>query len=299
MRSTQLLGLLLLTGFLSGCVFWHTADPPEIFSNTDLLESLIGQKSESVIRKLGLPNEFLLDGDKQFMIYFAFTSWTRHGLMLDPYGPYQSSEGEGAALYCLRIQLDSDGFVVKYPLVKSRTSHPIKNCRNVFWSKEELLDLEVITDFSPAWKEVVRKSEAERAEREAEREAQKARKQKQQTEKLKQKAEQGNAEAQLALFKNLRVKNPNEALAWLCRSADSGNKEARMNLGYIYEYGGYRDYKLAYIWYSLSSDRLDEEDMKIFADRYLTPNQYLDVQKELKEWKSGNCERDLRLMQGD
>jgi len=121
-------------------------------------------------------------------------------------------------------------------------------------------------------------------------------------EELLQKAEHGNTDSQLTLFKNLRGQRPAEALTWLCKSADSGNREARVILGSIFEYGGYTwikegivesNYKLAYVWYTLSS-KYDQEDMKQFAERW-----QLDAEKVLDEWQPGNCERDLGLAQNN
>ena len=323
MRITQLLGLLLLTGFLSGCVIWHTdAPPPEKFSNTDLLKSLIGQKSESVIRKLGLPNELLLDGDKQFMIYLAHTPRTRHFLELDYFWmSYDRRKGEGSALYCLRIQLDSDGFVVKKPQVRSITSHPkkfippLKNCRHAFWSQSERENLKAETIFRETWqdieKERLTKIEADWAEKAAlekekfaENEAKKAEKIAQELARLEQDASKGDAFAQLTLFKELLNQDINQALGWLCRSADLRNQEARSIMAKIYEYGGYiwikkgivqQNYKLAYVWHALSW-LYDQDDLQFFADRYLTAAELSEAKNLLREWRPGQCERDLGLV---
>ena len=75
MRVTQILKLLLLSGVLSGC--WNLGikgEAPGSLGNIDLLQSFIGQESESVIRELGIPDELLSDGDKQFMVYSAWSS---------------------------------------------------------------------------------------------------------------------------------------------------------------------------------------------------------------------------------
>ncbi len=111
-------------------------------------------------------------------------------------------------------------------------------------------------------------------------------------------AERGNTDSQLALFKKISGENPEEALVWLCKSADAGNLEARITLGNIFENSGYiwikegvveRNYKLAYVWYTLSG-QYDQEDMKHFAERW-----QLDPEKTLEEWQPGNCENELGL----
>jgi TPR repeat protein len=75
----------------------------------------------------------------------------------------------------------------------------------------------------------------------------------------------------------LNEKKPEESLVWLCRSADSGNQDARLILAKIYEHAGdnwikegilERDDKLAYVWYALSGK--DQEALQFFADLYLT-----------------------------
>lgn len=119
---------------------------------------------------------------------------------------------------------------------------------------------------------------------------------------LKLDAERGNTESQLALFKNIGEQKPEEALAWLCKSAEAGNREARFVLGNIFENGGYiwikegvvetveRNYKLAYVWYAFSN-QFDQGEMQNFAERW-----QLDAEKTLEEWQPGNCEIDLGLL---
>jgi len=117
-------------------------------------------------------------------------------------------------------------------------------------------------------------------------------------------AQQGNADAQLALFKHLRKIQPGAALAWICKSADLGNQEARVILGNIFQHGVYfwieegiveRNYKRAYVWYALSG-QYDQEDLIFFADRYLTPKRQIEAKKALEDWQPGNCERELGLV---
>ncbi len=107
---------------------------------------------------------------------------------------------------------------------------------------------------------------------------------------------------QLSLFKDHSGQRPKEALALLCRLASSGNLEARVILGNIFEYGGHiwieegivkSNYNLAYVWYTLS-DKYDQEDMRHFAEKW-----QLDAEKVLDDWEPGNCERDLGLAQNN
>jgi TPR repeat protein len=89
-------------------------------------------------------------------------------------------------------------------------------------------------------------------------------------------------------------------------SADLGNQEARSILATIYEYGGYiwikkgvvhQNYKLAYVWYALSMGELyDPKDLQFFADRHLTAAELSDANNLLREWRPGQCEKDLGLV---
>jgi len=295
MRITQLLKLLLLTSFLSGCwVLTVKDEAPGPLGNTDLLDSFIGQESESVVRKLGLPDEFLSDGDKHFMVYSATSAGTN--LLMVLYIPAWADTEWENVIHCLRFELDSDNFVRDYQ-VKSKQmqagfvfytstqSIDLKsNCREVFWNKEEITNLRMATDFDPKWIEISKRwEEQEKIE-------------------LLEQAELGNTDAQLALFKNLSKEQPEAALIWLCKSADSGDQEARIILKQIYEYGGYpwikegiveRDFRLAYVWYALSGVDLSSRQTYL---NYLTSEERLDAEKMLEDWRPGQCERDLGLV---
>ena len=122
--------------------------------------------------------------------------------------------------------------------------------------------------------------------------------------KLELEANKGNADAQLKLFKEIRAIYPKEALRWLCKSADLGNQEARFIMAKTYENGGYtgirkgdiqQSYKLAYVWHALSG-LYDEEDLQFFADRHLTATELSEAKKLLREWRPGQCEKDLGLV---
>ena len=115
MRITQILKLLLLTGFLSGCWLTHIKDEaPGSLGNIDLLQSFIGQKSELVVRELGLPNELLSDGSKQYMVYSAKSSGTDVIMLI--WIPVWAINDREHTLHCLRFELDSDNVVKEYRL---------------------------------------------------------------------------------------------------------------------------------------------------------------------------------------
>jgi hypothetical protein len=320
MRITQILKLLLLTGFLSGCWSLHIkGETPATLGNIDLLQSFIGQGSESVIRELGLPDELLSDGDKQFMVYSARSSDTAFLMII--WVPVWAGNSEANTLHCLRFELDSDNVVKEYRL-KSKVlrrlllgdQHFYSNCQEVFWIWKEPTKLQKATDFPSTWKEIEKQQNPERYAKWEKREPRKENRERrlkqaeeerqQQVEELFQQAKQGNADAQLALFKGIRAQNPKEALRWLCKSADQGNQDARHILGSIYEHDGHiwvdryfarRDYQLAYMWYSLGG-QMDGEMLHSFADRHLNSAELSEAKNMLREWTPGQCERDLGLV---
>jgi len=307
MRITQILKLLLLTGLLTGCWTLHIKDEtPETLGNIDLLQSFIGQKSESVVRELGLPDELLSDGDKQFMVYSARSSDT--GFLVFIWLPVWAMRDSDNVLHCLRIELDSDNLVKEY-LVKSKVLNRIflgdvhfySNCQEVFWiwkgSWKEPIKLQKATDFPSTWKEIEKEKLTEKEVKEAEKIAQ-------ELAKLELEANKGNSDAQLKLFKEVLSQDTNRALGWLCKSADLGNQEARSIMAKIYQYGGYtwikkgvvqQDYKLSYLWHALSG-LYDQEDLQFFADRLLNSAELSEAKNLLREWTPGQCERDLGLV---
>jgi len=289
--------LLLLTGFISGCWLTHVKDEaPGSLGNIDLLQSFIGQKSESVIRELGMPNDLLSDGNNQFMIYSARSPDTEFLMII--WVPVMARRDPANTLHCLRFELDSDNVVKEYRL-KSRVMQTFflvtdieltSNCQEVFWSSNERTELQKVTDFPSTWKEIEETEEAEKITQERAR--------------LEQDASKGNADAQLTLFKEVFSQDTNQALGWLCKSADLGNQEARSIMAKTYEYGGYiwirkgdiqQNYKLAYVWHALSG-LYDEEDLQFFADRHLNSAELSEAKNLLRVWRPGQCEKDLGLV---
>ncbi len=297
MRITQILKLLFLTGSLSGCWLTHVKDEaPGSLGNIDLLQSFIGKQSESVVRELGPPNELLSDGDKQFMVYSARSADTEFLMII--WVPVMAMRDPDNTLHCLRFELDSDNVVKEYRL-QSRVMQTFilaadidlnSNCQEVFWNRKERENLKTESIFKATWEDI----EAEKAARE---EAEVAEKVAREFAKLEQDASKGDADAQLTLFKELRSQDTDQALGWLCESADLDNQEARSIMAEIYEYGGYvwvknnvvrQNYKLAYVWHALSG-LYDEEDLQFFADRYLTATELSEAKNLLREWTPGRA----------
>lgn len=318
MGIRKILKLLLLTGFLSGCWTIHIEDEaPGSLGNIDLLQSFVDQKSENVVRELGLPNELLLDGDKQFMVYSARSSDTAFLMII--WVPVWAGESPDNILHCLRVELDSDNLVKEYRVKSKVMSRLIlasdmhfnedwyTTCSKVFWSQKELTKLQKATDFPSTWEDIEKQRNPERYAEKEKREKRLKQyevERQQQLEKLFQQAKQGNADVQLALFKRIRYQNPKEALRWLCKSADQGNQDASHISGSIYSRDGFdwidrnfvrQDDQLAYMWYSLGG-QMDGEMLHSFAGRHLNSVELSEAKSLLREWTPGRCERDLGLV---
>jgi hypothetical protein len=328
MRIVQILKLLLLTGFLSGC--WTASikdEAPGSLGNIDLLQSFIGQKSESVIRELVLPNELLSDGDKLFMVYSAKSSGTE--ILMVIWAPVWAFNDMENTLHCLRFELDADNVIKEYRL-KSRVMHTliltegidlISGCQEVFWSKKERTKLQIATDFPStwnpypsAWEEVIRKAGVQGlAKEEAKKLAiEEAIKRKNivslrdslgkhmttsELEHLTTYHEE-NPYAQYKLYTNLKETEPTIAYRWLCASADNGHPQARYTLGQIFEYSK-QGHVQAYVWYSLSSysqsGKFNQESLQSFVDKNLSAAEYQKARIALLEWRPGQCEKSLGL----
>lgn len=270
-----------LAVILSGC--WAATIPhevPQSLGDPDMLEPLIGQHYEKVIEVLGSPDQLLSHGDNRYMMYQTLGDGTDIVFLIWIPLPVLDlgDEHNNSALHCLRFDIDNDDKVRNYKIksggwAKRFSVHnKLTRCREFFWSKEEMASIKSTTDFVGGWREIDEQQEIAKIK-------------------------------ELTEFKKISLRKPNEALVSLCKAADLGNQEARVILGDIFKHGGYmwlkegvveRNYKLAYVWYALSG-WYDQEDLRHFADRYLTSKRQLEARKSLEEWQPGNCERSLGL----
>lgn len=326
MRIIQILNLLLLTALLSGC--WTLSgkgEAPASLGNTELLESFIGQKSENVIRELGVPNELLVVGDKKFMMYSAQATGT--GVLMIGWIPVWAERDAANILHCLRIELDSANLAKDYQ-VKSKAKDMLvlfndvelnSNCREVFWNKKELANLQDTVDtpstwIPSAWKEAISQVgieglAKEKAERLAIEEAFKRKdishwrnslSKYMTTSELKQQSMVGNPYAQFRLYRELMQSEPTTAYRWLCKSADNGHSQARYTLGQISKYSK-QDHVQAYVWYALSSysqsGNFNEESLQAFVENNLSAKEYQKARIALLKWRPGQCVAELGLEQ--
>lgn len=137
---------------------------------------------------------------------------------------------------------------------------------------------------------------------------------------LKTRAEAGNAAAQYKLFL-LENRVP---VVWLCRAADQGYMDARIELAYLYRSGAYgftQDYTRAYVWYRLAGSGSQREavercikglEKKSFWGPVSTASKACQIASEIVQlrsllgpvgvsnadqilagWQPGQCEREL------
>ena len=141
-----LISYLILSVFAStllGC-FGATipGKPPAPFDDHDQLALLIGEKEETVIEKLGHPNQVLSDGTRKFLMYWTTSSGGHVLFML--WVPIAVTGDDEATLHCVRFELDHDNRVRIYGIESGRwqklfsTYELSSRCKSFFWSKSEI-----------------------------------------------------------------------------------------------------------------------------------------------------------------
>ena len=84
-------------------------------------------------------------------------------------------------------------------------------------------------------------------------------------------------------------------LPYLCRAADQGHPNAQIEVGRHFAQGNYgiqKDFRRAYVWYSLASNSGFDTHLKLLVQD-MTPKQINDAKRMLADWKPGQCEEDL------
>jgi hypothetical protein len=110
-------------------------------------------------------------------------------------------------------------------------------------------------------------------------------------------ANEGNADAQLQLYWN--EPDHKDALKWLCRAADHGNAEAQYRLAVLYETGSNgvtKNLVKSYMWYQITASRggyMRPADQAQRLREILTAEQAIQAEALLRNWKPGQCEREL------
>jgi hypothetical protein len=139
-----LVSCIILSIYISGCYSISIAqDDYTTETRKDLAKSLIGESRQSVVEKIGLPNQILTDGIQQYMIYEHQSSAKVLDMLLY-YPIYYSDSQNHKTLHCLKIDLDTNLLVVDYEF--DSTAHFTGNgnyrCHSEFWKEEVWHSLE-------------------------------------------------------------------------------------------------------------------------------------------------------------
>jgi len=108
---------------------------------------------------------------------------------------------------------------------------------------------------------------------------------------------EGDPEAQMQLYWN--DPSDSDALLWLCRAADQDNIEARYRLGLLYENGSEgvpKNMAKAYMWYQIAASTgsaIRSADQARRIREGLSVGQAARADTLVRDWKPGQCERDL------
>jgi len=132
--------VLFITTFTSWCLAFPVSyDDSLSLAKKDEVKTMIGESQESVIRKLRLPDQWVSQGDRQFMTYSAASSsqvvviFFLTPLLIPGGGVFRDS-----TLHCYGIEIDSNNMVKNYKIGSSNQS-----CRNLLTNDWELPNLEI------------------------------------------------------------------------------------------------------------------------------------------------------------
>ena len=135
MRLYRLVSCIIISTFISGCAYGFypisvSRDDHKSETRKDLADSLIGESQESVVEKIGRPNQILVDGKQQYMIYEHHSS--AYMLVMFLYLPVAIQEThETDTLHCLKIDLDANNLVADYQF---KSTAYYKRNRPFLWS---------------------------------------------------------------------------------------------------------------------------------------------------------------------
>ena len=282
MKIFYLFACFLFSIILTGC--WATQfsqSTPDEFSDKDLLNSLIGQKREEIIETLGLPDKTLSEGDREFMLYIGKSSGTDVAFFV--WIPVAVESSEEMRLGCLRFTINSDDIVEDYRIESGRWrsfvthgSDPYMKCMSFFWPVYQNRGFSNVLTERNIGREKLYKREAEN----------------------------GDHKAQFYLYRLLVDFKPEEALMWLCKSADQGNLDATYTLARILEYGRddqrlhsrtivESDYIQAYVWYARAAKRYyweyDEKKLQNYVKKRLGKAELRQAKNASNHWQPGEC----------
>ena len=149
MRITQILKLLLLTGFLSGCWVLPFPDTDDRAVDLTEVESLIGANEAVVIDKIGHPTYRITQSHVDYFVYegridttvAVFAFWIPIGV----------DSADKKTLDCLRLEF-KDGVLQSYKIeTRSLIYQPmLKDCRRLFWPADDIEQIKPLLGTSMA-----------------------------------------------------------------------------------------------------------------------------------------------------
>ena len=133
--------VLLITTFTSGCLlFPFPHNDSRSLAKKDEVKTLVGESQESVIRKLGLPDQWVSQGERQFMTYTAGSP--AKNIVTIALVPVLVID-RGSTLHCYRLEIDSNNMVKDYKIDSTARLHQHPNCQHLFTNNWELPNLEI------------------------------------------------------------------------------------------------------------------------------------------------------------
>lgn len=143
-RLAGMLGSVMLALGVSGCYSIPISqDDYKTETRKELADSLIGESRETVVERIGAPDQVLTDGRQQYLLYEHQSSAKVLGMMVYIPIVYADSQNH-KTLHCLKFDLDVDQVVVDYEFDSSAHYSGYGNykCHSVFWEEEEWHALE-------------------------------------------------------------------------------------------------------------------------------------------------------------
>jgi hypothetical protein len=133
--------ILISTIFVSGCLaFPISTYDSETLAKKDALKTLDGESQEDVISKLGIPDQWVSQGEREFMTYSAreYEKWALLMFFI-PVG-----ERRGAMyLQCYRLEIDSNNMVKDYKIDTTARHAQDPNCQHLLTNDWELPNQEI------------------------------------------------------------------------------------------------------------------------------------------------------------
>ena len=285
--SLLVIGIVLL---LAGCIAGvplQTEKPSDHF-DVKYVETHQRSTKQEVVKELGWPEVIFRSKDKTYYVYDA-TGDTRMivgAVFIVPpfFVPFWTPKDEGDALHCLALIFDERGLLQDYVAATASEEAwgglllppepgawpwwgEVTECGKVLWKEKELAQLDVV-----AHEEEIRSLET------------------------------ATPNDRLSLWAYSVFGNTTDGYNWLCRAADQGGMESRLQLGNVFYNESHRSRDnliQAYVWYRLlakDNNPLAQARISI-VEKLLSDNELQEAQNRLRAWVPGQCKKDIVKLQ--